>query len=181
LNARLPNGFSIFARGDDEVDKFESTKKRMQKIKDRIPEFPLEMMQLQRMTYHIQKNVRDAINAALKEYDLHDGSYIVLAVLYGSENETSTASTLGQACHEKPANLTRVCNELETRGLITRGTRPDDRRSVMISLSKKGRKLIETALPAAWESTVRIYDGFTASEMKQLEALSMRQLQNIAG
>jgi MarR family transcriptional repressor of emrRAB len=153
----------------------------MQQIKNRIPEFPLEMMRLQRMTYHIQKNLRDAINAALKEYDLHEGSYIVLAALYGSENETSTASTLGQACHEKPANLTRVCNELEARGLITRGAGQNDRRSVMISLSKKGRTLSETALPAAWKSSVRIYDGFTAAEIKQLKAMSVRQLHNIAG
>ena len=163
------------------MDIFESTEKRMQQIKHRIPDFPLEKMRLMRMTYHIQKNIRDVTNAVLKEHDLHDGSYIVLAVLYGSEEETSTASTLGQACHEKPANLTRVCNDLAARGLITRGSRPGDRRSVMISLTKKGRALIEKVLPVVWQSTGRIYDGFAAAEMKQLEAMSIRQLRNIAG
>ncbi|MDB5991106.1 MAG: MarR family transcriptional regulator [Herbaspirillum sp.] len=162
------------------MDIFESTEKRMQQIKQRIPDFPLEMMRLMRMTYHIQKSMRDVTNAVLKEHDLHDGSYIVLAVLYGSEDETSTASTLGQACHEKPANLTRVCNDLAARGLITRGARPGDRRSVMISLTKKGRDLIKTVLPAVWQSTVRTYDGFSAAEMKQLEAMSVRQLRNMA-
>ena len=108
------------------MDIFESTENRMQQIKHRMPEFPLEMMRLMRMTYHIQKGMRDVTNAALKPYDLHEGSYIVLAVLYGSEDETSTASALGQACHEKPANLTRVCNDLAARGLITRGSRPGD-------------------------------------------------------
>jgi MarR family transcriptional repressor of emrRAB len=163
------------------VDIFESTEKRMQQIKQRIPDFPLEMMRLMRMTYHIQKSMRDVTNAVLKEHDLHDGSYIVLAVLYGSEDETSTASTLGQACHEKPANLTRVCNDLAARGLITRGARPGDRRSVMISLTKKGRDLIKVVLPTVWQSTVHTYDGFSAAEMKQLEAMSVRQLRNMAG
>jgi MarR family transcriptional repressor of emrRAB len=159
---------------------FESTNKRMQQIKKRMPDFPLEMMRLLRMTYHIQKNMRDLTNAALKEYDLHDGSYIVLAVLYGSEDETSTASALAQACHEKPANLTRVCNELEARGLITRGARPGDRRSVMITLTDKGRELAEVSLPSAWNKTMHTYDGFSAAELKQLEAMYVRQLRNIA-
>jgi MarR family transcriptional repressor of emrRAB len=162
------------------VDIFESTNKRMKQIKHRIPEFPLEMMRLLRMTYHIQKNLRDATNAALKEHDLHDGSYIVLAVLYGSEDETSTASALGQACHEKPANLTRVCNELEARGLITRGARPGDRRSVMITLTDAGRELIEASLPSVWNKTKGAYDGFSETELKQLESMYVRQLRNIA-
>lgn len=160
---------------------FESTDKRMKKIRVRMPGFPLEIMRLLRMTSHIQKNVRDLTNAALKEYDLHDGSYIVLAVLYGSEEETSTASTLGQACLEKPANLTRICNDLEARGLITRGTRPGDRRSVMIALTKAGRDLIETALPAVSANTLRTFAGFNATELQQLHAMYMRQLNNIAG
>jgi MarR family transcriptional repressor of emrRAB len=162
------------------VDIFEATNKRMKQIKTRIPAFPLELMRLMRMTYHIQKNMRDATNSALKEHDLHDGSYIVLAVLYGSEGETSTASTLGQACHEKPANLTRVCNELEARGLITRGARPGDRRSVMITLTDQGRETIEAALPSVWSKTACTYDGFSAAELKQLEAMYARQLRNIA-
>jgi MarR family transcriptional repressor of emrRAB len=161
------------------MDIFESTNKRMQQIKTRMPDFPLEMMRLLRMTYHIQKNMRDATNAALKEHDLHDGSYIVLAVLYGSEDETSTASVLGKACHEKPANLTRVCNDLETRGLITRGTRPGDRRSVTITLTDAGRTLIKTSLPDVWNKMAHTYDGFSAAELKQLEAMYVRQLRNI--
>lgn len=165
---------------DAAVDIFESTNKRMKQIKNRIPDFPLEPMRLMRMTNNIQKHMRDLTNAALKEHDLNDVSYIVLAVLYGSPEETSTASALGQACHEKPANLTRVCNELEARGLITRGARPGDRRSVMITLTDKGRELTEAVLPLVWNKTMHTYDGFDAAELEQLEAMYLRQLRNLA-
>jgi MarR family transcriptional repressor of emrRAB len=103
----------------------------------------------------------------------------VLAVLYGSEDETSTASALGLACHEKPANLTRLCNELEERGLIHRGSRPGDRRSVMISLTAAGHKIIEDVLPAMWNSTVPTYEGFSAEELRQLDDMFSRQLRNL--
>ena len=160
------------------MSSFEATKKRLKNIHSRMPEFPEDLMRLMRMTYHIQKRMKDLSNAALRKYDLVDASYMVLAVLYGSENETSTATTLGEACMEKPANLTRVCNDLEAQGLIARGNRPGDRRCVMITLTDAGRKLIEQVLPEVWGATTRAYDGYTAEDIKQLEGLFKRQLDN---
>lgn len=161
------------------MSEFDATNKRLQHIRTRMPDFPLELIRLLRMTYHIQKGMRDLTNAALRPHTLVDASYMVLAVLYGTEGETSSASTLGNACHEKPANLTRVCNELETRGLITRGSRPGDRRSVMIALTDAGRELIAAALPDVWQKTTHAYDGFTPDELRQLDAMLARQLHNM--
>lgn len=161
------------------MSSFDATNKRLKTIRERIPAFPEDLMRLLRMTYHVQKRMKDLSNAALRKYDLVDASYMVLAVLYGSENETSTASTLGEACMEKPANLTRVCNDLETQGLITRGNRPGDRRCVMISLTDKGRGLIEQVMPEVWGRTTRAYDGLTAEELRLQERLFARQLENL--
>ena len=160
------------------MSSFEATKKRLKNIHGRMPEFPEDLMRLLRMTYHIQKRMKDLSNAALRKYDLVDASYMVLAVLYGSDNETSTATTLGEACMEKPANLTRVCNDLEAQGLIARGNRPGDRRCVMITLTDAGRKLIEQVLPEVWSATTRAYDGYNTDDIKQLEGLFKRQLDN---
>ena len=160
------------------MSSFDATRKRLKKIRTRIPEFPEDLMRLMRMTFHIQKRMKDLSNAALRKYDLVDASYMVLAVLYGSEDETSTASALGEACMEKPANLTRVCNDLESQGLIVRGTRPGDRRCVMITLTEGGRALIAAVLPEVWSSTTRAYDGYSAEDVKLLEDLFKRQLDN---
>jgi len=160
------------------MSSFEATKKRLKNIHSRMPDFPEDLMRLLRMTYHIQKRMKDLSNAALRKYDLVDASYMVLAVLYGSDNETSTATTLGEACMEKPANLTRVCNDLEAQGLIARGNRPGDRRCVMITLTDAGRKLVEQVLPEVWGATTRAYEGYTAEDIKQLESLFKRQLDN---
>lgn len=160
------------------MSSFEATKKRLKNIHGRMPEFPEDLMRLLRMTYHIQKRMKDLSNAALRKYDLVDASYMVLAVLYGSDNETSTATTLGEACMEKPANLTRVCNDLEAQGLIARGNRPGDRRCVMITLTDAGRTLIEQVLPEVWSATTRAYDGYSTDDIKQLEGLFKRQLDN---
>jgi MarR family transcriptional repressor of emrRAB len=158
---------------------FEATHKRMLNISERMPDFPLQTMRLMRMTTHIQKISKDLTNAVLRKHDLVEASYMVLAVLYGTDNETSTASVLGQACHEKPANLTRVCNDLEQRGLIHRGARPGDRRSVMISLTETGRAVIASALPDVWQQVTHALDGFVPAELELLEQFYMRQLNNL--
>jgi MarR family transcriptional repressor of emrRAB len=158
---------------------FDATNKRLKNIHSRIPGFPEDLMRLLRMTYHVQKRMKDLANAVLRKYDLVDASYMVLAVLYGSEDETSTASTLGEACMEKPANLTRVCNDLEAQGLITRGNRPGDRRCVMISLTDAGRTLIEQVMPEVWERTTKAYDGYNLEEIQTQEQLFKRQLDNL--
>src|SRR5450830_71185 len=161
------------------MSSFDATNKRLKNIRSRIPAFPEDLMRLMRMTYHVQKRMKDLSNAALRKYDLVDASYMVLAVLYGSDNETSTASTLGEACMEKPANLTRVCNDLESQGLVVRGNRPGDRRCVVISLTDAGRALIEQVMPEVWQRTTRAYDGFTAEDIRLLESLFLRQLENL--
>ncbi|KQV45466.1 MULTISPECIES: MarR family winged helix-turn-helix transcriptional regulator [unclassified Duganella] len=161
------------------MSSFDATNKRLKNIHTRIPEFPEDLVRLLRMTYHVQKRMKDLANSVLRKYDLVDASYMVLAVLYGSESETSTASNLGEACMEKPANLTRVCNDLEAQGLITRGNRPGDRRCVMITLTDAGRNLIEQVMPEVWTRTTRAYDGYNGDDIRVQEQLFKRQLANL--
>jgi MarR family transcriptional repressor of emrRAB len=161
------------------MSEFEPTEKRLRQIQARMPDFPFEPILLVRLTHHLQKRLRDRTNALLKPHELADTGYIVLAILYGSADETSTASELSEACHEKPANLTRVCDDLATRGLIERGTRAGDRRSVLISLSAKGRDLIEQVLPDVSDKLSAAYAGFSRAEMKQFAGFLARALGNM--
>ena len=158
---------------------FEPTEKRLRNIQARVPDFPYEPMLLVRLIHHLQKRTRDRTNAALKQYELADTGYIVLAILYGSADETTTASELSEACHEKPANLTRVCDDLAARGLIERGTRAGDRRSVLITLTEQGRAVIAEALPDISTKLSAAYAGFTKAELKQFAGFVARVLGNM--
>ena len=158
---------------------FEPTEKRLRNILARVPGFPYDPILLVRLNHHLQKRLRDRTNAALKAYDLADTGYIVLAILYGSLDETSTASELSEACHEKPANLTRVCDDLAARGLIERGTRPGDRRTVLITLTDRGRELIAQLLPEVSAKLSCAFAGFTKAEMTQLAGFLARALGNV--
>jgi DNA-binding MarR family transcriptional regulator len=71
-----------------------------------------------------------------------------------------TVSELGAAVGSRPTTLTSVLDRLERRGHITRGSRPGDRRAVVIELTPSG---IEAA------GTIR--GAFTDLEQRALAAL----------
>src|SRR5690606_25747593 len=115
----------------------------------------------------------------LKKHGLTNVSFTALMVLYGSENETQRASDLGEACSEKPANMTRICNELEQQGLIKRRSGVEDRRSVTISLTAAGRKRVEQLSPEHWAILRRTYEGIVDRDLRQHEESLKRQLANL--
>ena len=55
-----------------------------------------------------------------------------------------TVSELGRAAGTRPTTLTSVLDRLERRGHIVRGTRPGDRRAVLIELTPSGHQAAAT-------------------------------------
>ncbi len=80
--------------------------------------------------------------AELVDLDLTASEINALANL--SDGQGRTVSQLGAAVGSRPTTLTSVLDRLERRGHITRGTRPADRRSVLIELSPSGRAAADT-------------------------------------
>jgi MarR family transcriptional repressor of emrRAB len=158
---------------------FDSTGGRIARCSERMPDYPTQLVTLSRLAYHIQKRSQDQLNAALKKHGLTTVSYTALMVLYGSKEETQRASDLGEACSEKLANMTRICNELEQQGLIKRRSGVEDRRSVTITLTAGGRKRVEQLAPVYWGILNQTYVGINERELRQHETLLKQQLANL--
>ena len=80
--------------------------------------------------------------ARLVDLDLTASEINALAIL--SDGRGRTISELGAAAGTRPTTLTSVLDRLERRGHITRGTRPGDRRVVLIELTASGRLAADT-------------------------------------
>lgn len=79
-----------------------------------------------------------ALAAELAALDLTGSEINALANLAGRGGRT--VSQLAAACGARPTTLTSVLDRLERRGHITRGSRPGDRRSVLVELTPAGRR-----------------------------------------
>lgn len=80
--------------------------------------------------------------AELAGLELTGSEINVLANL--ADGDGQTVSGLGAAVGSKPTTLTSVLDRLERRGHITRGSRPGDRRVVVIELTASGRATART-------------------------------------
>lgn len=165
----------------DKHPRHRAIERALQGAKRRLPELPYERMLAARLMTHAQRQSQQLSNAVLRKHALNYGSYSVLMVLYGADPTGIGATELAQATGERQANLTRICDELHARKLIAREPASDDRRRVMLRLTRAGEKLAELVQPEIWRAVDRLYAGFTLAELRQLQVLLGKQLMTGTG
>jgi MarR family transcriptional repressor of emrRAB len=158
------------------TDTFSAVEARIAVTSRRSPNYPTQHATLIRLIRHVTKRSQDLTNLALKPHGLNIASYNLLIALYGTEDNRLSASELADATSEKRTNVTRLCDELVAKSLIERVPGETDRRSVQVSLTKAGHKLIEALMPDMQRLLHQVFGNLNATEMKQLAALLRKQL-----
>ena len=122
------------------------------------------LLALQRAT-HASLQV---LAAELADLDLTASEINALANL--ADGQGRTVSELGSAVGTRPTTLTSVLDRLERRGHISRGTRPGDRRAVLIELTPSGHVTATTIRQAITDLEHRALDGLPADALDGLRA-----------
>jgi len=115
---------------------------------------------------------RDHLGPIFASYGLKQGEFDVLATLRragGSEGLTPTQ--LYQTTMVSSGGMTARVDRLEKNGLIERKSHPSDRRALRVSLTPKGKKLIEGMMPMYVQAQADALSGLSAKEQKTLSAL----------
>jgi MarR family 2-MHQ and catechol resistance regulon transcriptional repressor len=84
------------------------------------------------------------------------------------------AMSQGDICHKlllSGSNITTVIDNLEKRALVRRDRRTDDRRVVEVSLTPKGRQVIEAYFPAHARRITELFSALSSKQQDQLAAL----------
>jgi len=71
-------------------------------------------------------------------------------------------------------NLTMVVGNLQERGLVTRTRQAADKRSYLVSITEKGRKLIARVFPQHVKRIVAAMSALSPAEQKSLAALARK-------
>lgn len=121
-----------------------------------VPPHGSALLALQRATHATLR----ILAAELVDLDLTAAEINALAIL--ADGHGRTVSELGAAAGTRPTTLTSVLDRLERRGHITRGTRPGDRRVVIIELTPSGRPAADTIARALAEVEGRALGGLPA-------------------
>jgi DNA-binding MarR family transcriptional regulator len=110
--------------------------------------------------------------AALKPLGLELFEYDVLSALrrQGKPFQLS-ATALARQTGMSTGAMTNRIDKLEDRGLVVRRTGETDRRSVVVSLSGEGRRLIDAAIQLRLEAADASLQGISTAERRRLADL----------
>jgi MarR family transcriptional regulator, organic hydroperoxide resistance regulator len=105
-------------------------------------------------------------NSVLRPHELTWTGFVVLWVLW-IWGEAETWSVAEEAGISK-GTLTGISQTLESRGLVARSPHPDDRRRVLLALTRDGDKLMEELFPA-----FNAEEAFVSAPLSPAECLQL--------
>jgi MarR family 2-MHQ and catechol resistance regulon transcriptional repressor len=114
-------------------------------------------------------SVQAPLERRLESLDLTEGQFGVLEILLHLGPQT--AGALGRKSFRSGGNVTTVLDNLERRKLVIRERLPEDRRSVRVSLTPAGRRLIGRIFPAHAGAIGEAMAALTRGELAQLGVL----------
>lgn len=112
------------------------------------PEAPRDLILASRLLMRTARLLRNHIDHALVPFDLDMSQYLVISMLSADEHQPSMPSELGTTLDATRTQMTRLLDGLEARGLLRRQVSASDRRSLELTLTAVGRRLLERAAPA---------------------------------
>jgi DNA-binding MarR family transcriptional regulator len=139
-----------------------------------LPLLPMAVSKrITRLAWHLEQLAADA----LEPHGLDPGEFDVLATLRRSGSSHELAPTvLSRSLLISAGGLTKRLSRLEERGLVARRLDPEDRRSLLVALTKPGRVLAEAAVTAHARATARLFDGLSPDDGERLADLLRKLL-----
>lgn len=109
----------------------------------------------------VAAHLEGELEEALAEHRLTRPSFLVLDALARAEGGTLNQRDLVTQVRRTSGTLSVRLGRLERAHMIEREPDPDNRRSVTVTLTDRGRKLVEAARPAYAERARRLADGLS--------------------
>jgi DNA-binding MarR family transcriptional regulator len=138
----------------------------MQRLPDRVLALPVYLMlALTREGYR---------HAVRSKVDLRMPHYVVLAVL--DEAGPCNQKQIAESIALDKSDVTKLMNELESRGLVQRVNDPQDRRRQRVTLTAKGKRQLEISGRELNTSMKMFLSGLSEIEYQELQRLLLKAI-----
>ncbi|WP_058972428.1 MarR family transcriptional regulator [Type-D symbiont of Plautia stali] len=143
-----------------------------------MPELDASSMAVFGRMLRIMKHLAIARAEALAPFDFHDGEFDVLATLRRAGAPYCLSPTqLYKSLLVTSGAMTNRLNRLAEAGSIERVADPDDKRSMLVTLTEAGREKIEQALLVHTQTQNALLATLDGTQQQQLKLLLSQLLQ----
>lgn len=112
--------------------------------------------------------------------DLTDAQFNVLVQLKYASGRSLSQSALGRRLVVNKADMTGIIDRLEKTGLVERRPHPTDRRVHMVSMTKKGEKMVDALEPGYFDGVYRLMTGVPEKDLRNLNRVLEKVRRNIS-
>lgn len=118
------------------------------------------------------------IESAMEELGLNHTQWVVL--LWIKQGVVRSSAEVCRQMRYDTGSMTRLLDQLENKGLITRSRSLEDRRVVQLSLTAAGEDAYEALLPRVLAQLNAALEGFSRDEVTELKRLLRKMMENLA-
>src|SRR5205814_2911501 len=120
----------------------------------------------------VKMSLVDALDAELAQFDISAAQYVILVNLASG---CDSSSDLCKGVSYDPGAMTRMLDRLERKGLVRRARCPDDRRKVILEMTKEGKAVYPKLVAVHVKVLNHFMRNFTKTQAGELESL-LRQM-----
>lgn len=131
---------------------------------------PIESRTLIHLTL-VNNKVNEAINNALKPFEVSLQQFNVLRILRGQRGNPANLSTLNERMVTKMSNTTRLVDKLLSKGYVNRAVCESNRRKVEIQITDLGKEILSRMDKAVDEAEKQSVANLSEKELKTLNEL----------
>ena len=154
----------------DHVDRF------LGEIAEELPEnLDLVVEGIVDRIHGINWRIRRMLDETLEQYGLTSGDWKVMTSLrWAGKPYRRSAGELAEMADLSSGAMTNRLDQLEEAGLVERIREPPDRRTVLVQLTAKGKRLHQAAIGVQAEKEALLGKALPEKDKKQLESLLRR-------
>ena len=149
---------------------------QIDRVKARLADAPVQDIVLVRLIKAMSARLGYHLSRKVRPHGINEVGFRTLTMLYAQLDTGINPSELSDASGETRTNMTRICDELVRKGLVRRRPSTEDRRRIVLALTKKGVTLIEKVLPQVWTGVSETTAVMSQTEKDTLERLLKKLL-----
>ncbi len=148
--------------------KLESMEANLARLGTLMPELPKNELLIVRLVLFLAHDLGTMLEQATRPFGLGEGEFRVLTALFSQPQSTAHPGDLCLRAVQKPANMSRITDALVERELITRVPSAEDRRKLVLRITKKGAALVHRALPAVFGQVRKLLGKSSAKDQERM-------------
>jgi MarR family transcriptional regulator, negative regulator of the multidrug operon emrRAB len=160
---------------------FDMLEANLRALSARMPDLPFNEILLCRLILHMGREMAATFEQKIRPFGLAEAEFRVLTTLFSQPDGVAHPGDLCSRAAQSPANMSRICDALVSRDLITRVLSAQDRRRMVLRITEQGEDLVRQLLPRLFGSLRVMLAEFSEQEQQLLISQLKRLHANLEG